>query len=60
MRNNTSGTTYFATLERVHEGVEGTTAKEQFKRLIQYVLNFLTGESEMEEKIYNKALKLLE
>ena len=41
-----------------YAGVEGTTATEQFERLIEYVLNFLDGSSEMEEKIYAKALKM--
>ena len=34
-----------------YAGVEGTT-------VIEYVLNFLDGSSEMEEKIYAKALKM--
>jgi hypothetical protein len=41
-----------------YAGVEGRTAEEQFGRLIEYVLNFLNGDSEMEEKIYAKALKM--
>ena len=40
-----------------YSGVEGTTATEQFERLIEYVLNFLDGDSEMEEKIFAKALQ---
>ena len=54
-----------------YAGVEGTTATEQFERLIEYVLNFLEtkagtapalvdGDSEMEEKIFAKALKMFE
>ena len=51
---------------------QGTTATEQFERLIGYVLNFLEtkagyttpalvdGDSEMEEKIFAKALKMFE
>ena len=41
-----------------YAGVEGTTSTEQFEQLIEYVLNFLDGESEMEEKIFAKALKM--
>ena len=41
-----------------YAGVEGTTATEQFERLIEYVLNFLDGDSEMEKKIFAKALKM--
>ena len=41
-----------------YAGVEGTTAQEQFARLIEYVLNFLNGDSEMEENITAKALKM--
>ena len=44
----------------VHEGVEGTTAKEQFERLIQYTLNFLDGDSRIEKAIFSKAMKQLE
>ena len=55
-----------------YAGVEGTTSTEQFERLIGYVLNFLEtkagytapalvdGDSEMEEKIFAKALKMFE
>ena len=43
-----------------YAGVEGTTAKEQFKKLISYVLNFLDGSGEMEQKIYAKALQAFE
>jgi len=51
-----------------YAGVEGTTAEEhqscnessfgfQFGRLVEYVLNFLTGDCELEKKIFAKALK---
>ena len=43
-----------------YSGVEGTTAKEQFKRLIEYVLNFLDGDSEIEKKIFTKAMMAFE
>ena len=38
-----------------YAGLDGTTAKEQFGRLIEYVLNFYDPES----TIYQKALKML-
>ena len=44
----------------VHAGVQGTTAKEQFQRLIEYVLNFLDGDSDMETSIFAKALAMYE
>jgi len=54
-----------------YAGVEGTTAEEhqscnessfgfQFGRLVEYVLNFLTGDCELEKKIFAKALKMYE
>ena len=43
---------------RRYAGVEGTSAKEQFARLIEYVLNCLNGDSNMEKNIYAKALKM--
>ena len=43
-----------------YAGVEGTTAKEQFQQIVSYVLNFLTGESDLEKRIYAKALKVFE
>ena len=43
-----------------YSGVEGITAKQHFKQLILYVLNFLTGDSEIEAKLYKKALKIFE
>ena len=39
-----------------YAGVEGTTAQEQFKRLVEYVLNFLTGESDIEQAVFAKAM----
>jgi len=39
-----------------YDGVEGVTAEEQFKQLISYVLNFLTGDHDLEKMIYNKAM----
>ena len=39
-----------------YDGVEGVTAEEQFKELISYVLNFLTGDHELEIMIYKKAM----
>ena len=41
-----------------YAGVEGTSAKEQFEKIISYALNFLTGESNIEQRIYAKALKM--
>jgi len=43
-----------------YAGVEGTTVQEQFKQIVSYVLNFLDGESELEKRIYAKALKVFE
>ena len=47
-----------------YDGVEGISAKEHFQQLVLYVLNFLTedsgGESKIELKLYNKALKAFE
>ena len=40
-----------------YAGLEGSTAKEQFQRLVEYVLNFLDGDSEIETKIFAKAMK---
>ena len=37
-------------------GVEGTTVQDQFNRLVEYVLNFLTGESDIEQAIFAKAM----
>ena len=46
--------------DHVHRyaGVEGTTASEQFQRLIEYVLNFLTGDTPKEKSIFEKALTM--
>ena len=41
-----------------YAGVEGTSAKEQFEKIISYALNFLTGESDIEQRIYAKALEM--
>ena len=41
-----------------YAGVEGSTAKEQFAKLVEYVLNFLDGESKMETSIFGKAMKM--
>ena len=48
--------------DHVHRyaGVEGISAKEQFQRLVAYVLNFLGGDTKIEKKIYAKALRTLE
>ena len=43
-----------------YDGVDGVSAKEQFERLVEYVLNFLDGSSAVEQSIYNKALKSFE
>ena len=43
-----------------YAGVQGVTAKEQFQRLVEYVLNFLNGDSEIETKIFTKAMKAFE
>ena len=40
-----------------YAGVEGTTAEDQFGRLVEYTLNFLDGDCELEKKIFAKALK---
>ena len=40
-----------------YAGVEGTTAEDQFGRLVEYVLNFLDGDCKLEKKIFAKALK---
>jgi hypothetical protein len=40
-----------------YDGVDGVSAKEQFQQLVAYVLNFLTGTSKMEQKIFAKAMK---
>ena len=40
-------------------GVDGVSAKEQFQQLVAYVLNFLTGNHNLERKIYAKALASL-
>ena len=39
-----------------YAGVEGMTAPEQFDQIIMYVLNFLDGEANIEQRIYAKAL----
>lgn len=46
--------------DHVHRyaGVEGTTAKEQFGKLVEYVLNFLDGDTDVERAIFNKALRM--
>ena len=41
-------------------GVEGSTAAEQFARLIEYVLFWLDGSSKMETSIFDKALKMFD
>ena len=48
--------------DHVHRyaGVEGISAGDQFGRLIEYVLNFLDGDYELEKKIFAKALKMYE
>ena len=48
--------------DHVHRyaGVENSTAKEQFLRLVEYVLNFFDGDSEIETKIFAKAMKAFE
>ena len=43
-----------------YDGVGGVSATEQFQNLITYVLNFLAGESDMEKKIFAKALEMFE
>ena len=43
-----------------YDGVDGVSAKEQFEKLVEYVLNFLDGTSTVEQSIYNKALKSFE
>ena len=40
-----------------YAGVENSTAKEQFQRLVEYVLNFFDGDSEIERSIFAKAMK---
>ena len=46
-------------LNRVHRysGLDGSTAKEQFQRIVEYVLNFLDGDSEVERSIFAKTMK---
>ena len=41
-----------------YQGVEGSTVTEQFAKLIEYVLNFLNGDSKMETAIFGKAMKM--
>jgi len=41
-----------------YDGVQGVSAKEQFKVLPMYVLNFLDGECDIEEAIFKKAMKI--
>ena len=46
-----------------YAGVGGSSAKEQFKKLISYVLQFLSGESEdhdVAKRVYTKALAMFE
>jgi len=41
-----------------YDGVQGISAKEQFEKIISYVLNFLDGTSDIEQRIYAKALEM--
>ena len=41
-----------------YDGVQGVSAKEQFKVIPMYVLNFLDGECDIEEAIFKKAMKI--
>ena len=41
-----------------YAGVEGVSAKEQFARLIMYVLNFFNGDSDIEKRVFAKALQM--
>ncbi len=47
-----------------YAGVEDTTTKEQFAQIIMYVLNFLTGDSDIrnsfliEKRIHAKAMAM--
>ena len=43
-----------------YDGVDGVSAQEQLARLVEYVLNFLDGTSDIEQSIYSKALKTFE
>jgi len=43
-----------------YAGVGGVSAQEQFKKIISYALNFLTGDAAIEQRIYAKAVKMLE
>ena len=40
-----------------YAGVDGVSAKEQFARLVEYVLNFLGGDAPIEKRIFEKALQ---
>ena len=41
-----------------YDGVQGVSAKEQFKVIPMYVLNFLDGECDIEKAIFKKAMKI--